>query len=151
MAISFKSFITDLCDAVAVASETLKSRNRRFLESYFDSRKDTDDGTDSYVPKSVLLEAPVVNDDGMAEKGKIEVTLLSLDSHASERIEKLTLHIDLQLFVDDGELKIDLGESKRRNKEASRGTLEITLSPDESPEGLQQLVSRYESLIRGQI
>lgn len=155
MAISFKSFITDICNAVATASQTLKNRNRQFLESYFDKQQATDNGTGShtplYSPKSVFIEAPAVNDEGIAEKDQIEIPLLSLASHSSEHIEKMTLNIDLQIFIEDGELKVDLGESRKKKKEASRGTLEITISPDESPEGLQQLVSRYENIIRSQI
>lgn len=155
MTVSFKSFIMGICDAVATASETLRNRNGQFLESYFNRQqevKDVNDGhAQSYIPKSVLLEAPAVDDDGMTVKEKVEVPLLSLVPHSSERIEKMTLNIDLQVFIEDGELKVDLGESKKGKKESGHGTLEITVSPDAPSEGLQQLVSRYESIIRSQI
>lgn len=137
-----------ICDSVSAASETLKDRNKQFLGNYF-TRVDQE-GQSVYKPKGVLIETPYVNDEGEVEKENVEVPFLSMVSHSSEQIERISLHLNLQVFEEDEVLKVDLDERKRHSR-ACQGTLEITISPKESSEGLEQLINKYETVIKGQL
>lgn len=149
MSISFKSLIMSICDSVAAASDTLRDRNEQFLASYFTREEKDEKSLDVYKPKSVLVETPYVNEEGAVEDENVEVPLLSMTSHSSEQIERFSLKLNIQAFVEDDVLKVDLEE--KRNRRACQGTLEITISPTQSPEGLEQLVNKYESVIKGQL
>jgi hypothetical protein len=152
MAISFKNFVSGICDAVASASEKLSNREQQLLDNFF--TKEIQDGTvasDKYVPKTVFLEAPVTNQDGSFSKGNIEIPLISLVSLSPTKMKKFDLKIDIQAFVENEELKIELANDKQRHSDLGKGTLEITISPDESSEGLKELLESYENVIKNQI
>jgi hypothetical protein len=154
MAVSFKSFVIGICDAVAAATESLSNQEDRFLDSFFSKTHDQSGDaslTEKYVAKTVKLEAPIVNDEGNIVKSDVEIPLVSLVSHASSKIDKFTLKIDLQAFVENDELKVELANAKLRNNDLGRGTLEITISPSESSHGLKTLVESYENIIKNQI
>jgi hypothetical protein len=153
MAISFKNFVSGICEAVASASEKLSNREQQLLDTFF-TKEIQEDGTaasDKYVPKTVFLEAPVTNQDGSISKGDIEIPLISLVSHSPSKMKKFDLKIDIQAFVENEELKIELANDKQRHSDLGKGTLEITISPDESPEGLKELIESYENVIKNQI
>lgn len=157
MSIRFKTFINALCESVAAASENLNNRGSQFVERFFEKKSESmSDGNDAksvYTPKTVLVKAPVVNDDdGQIISKDIDVPLLSLTSHSSNKIEKFTLKLNLQLYVEDEELMIDLSSSKHKVSDTTGyGNLEITISPDENADGLEQLIDNYTNVIINQI
>jgi hypothetical protein len=153
MAVSFKTFVMEICDAAAAASESLSNRSVQLLNTFFThpSGDASSSDNDKYVPKTVLLEAPVVDEKGEMTKADVEIPLLSLASPSSSKVEKLTFKIDLLAFVDNDELKVELTENKTHKGNSGCGTLEITLSPSESAEGLKELIESYENVIKNQI
>jgi hypothetical protein len=98
-----------------------------------------------------LLEAPVVDGKGEIMKTDVEIPLLSLVSQSSSKVEKLTFKIDLHAFVDNDELKVEVADNKIHRRDTGLGTLEITISPSESSEGLKELIESYENVIKNQI
>lgn len=157
MYIRFKSFISALCESVATASESLNNRSTQFIERFFEKRNggtsENPESKDVYIPKTVLLEAPVVNDDNNGEiiNKEIDVPLMALTPQASNKIEKLTLKLNLQLYIENEELMIDLSSTKHKDTDLGYGDLEITISPNEKAEGLEQLIDNYTNMIKNQI
>jgi hypothetical protein len=153
MAVSFKTFVMDICEAAAAASESLSNRSSQLLNTYFTRSSDDtgETGMAKFVPKTVLLEAPVVDGKGEIMKTDVEIPLLSLVSQSSSKVEKLTFKIDLHAFVDNDELKVEVADNKIHRRDTGLGTLEITISPSESSEGLKELIESYENVIKNQI
>jgi hypothetical protein len=53
--------------------------------------------------------------------------------------------------VDNDELKVEVSDNKIHRRDTGLGTLEITISPSESSEGLKELIESYENVIKNQI
>lgn len=157
MSIRFKTFINALCESVAAASENLNNRGSQFVERFFEKKSErVSDGNDAksvYTPKTVLLEAPVIKDDNSGEitNKEIDVPLMALTPQLSNKIEKLTLRVNLRLYVEDEEVMIDLNDPKLKDSDIGHGDLEITISPNENADGLEHLIDSYTNIIKNQI
>lgn len=155
MPIRFKTFIKAICESVASASESLSNRGSQFVNEFFEKQtsKDSDGLAQKEIltPKKVFLDAPIVDEDGEITDKEIAVPMLSLIPQTSNKIDKLTLKLNLQLYVEGEELMIDLSSSKHKGSDVGQGDLEITISPTENAEGLEQLIDNYTNVIRNQI
>lgn len=157
MSIRFKTFINALCESVAAASESLNNRGSQFVDRFFEKKSESisggNDAKPFYTPKTVLLEAPVIKDDNSGEitSKEIDIPLMALTPQISNKIEKLTLKLNLRLYVEDEDLMIDLSGSKHKGSDVGQGDLEITISPTENADGLEHLIDNYTNVIRNQI
>lgn len=103
-------------------------------------------------PKTVAMEYPRETANGM-ESVEIQVPLLTLAPLSMSQIEKATLIADFELEIINDEVQICFVDDKRRRRKdhATRGSLEITISPQEPSEGLKLLIEGYEKALKSQI
>jgi hypothetical protein len=104
------------------------------------------------TPKTVVMEYPRETENGM-ESVEVQVPLLTLAPLSMSKIEKATLIADFELEIVDDEVQICFIDEKRRRRKdhATRGSLEITISPQDPSEGLKILIEGYEKALRSQI
>ena len=105
-------------------------------------------------PRMVTVEYPNQTENGI-EYLNVEVPLITLSPITMSHIEKATLKANFEMEIVDDELQINFTNRERsafgkRNK-STRGQLEITIAPTESPEGLLQLIEGYEKVLKSQI
>ena len=116
---------------------------------------------ETYVPKTVRVNYPATFDFATPDNDKeykvistpVEVPLLTLVPISTCNIEKATLKANFKFDVVDDEVQIEFGKDKINNNETSTnfGSLEIVLSPTQTPEGLKALIESYENFLKRQI
>ena len=169
--ISFKSFVNAIHDAILTTNDALMDKNTDLLDKYFEEKTvgltDADkkpiyneDGSQKQKkvlePVSVVMDYPVIDDEGKQKNIDVHVPLITLIPVSTSQIEKATLTADFDMEIVDGELQIDFAGKKKsegllENSKTSKGTLEITISPQDTTDGLKQLIEGYETLIKRQI
>jgi hypothetical protein len=148
--ISVKHFIEAIQRAVSDAADVLADKNQALLEQYFNHQKD-ENGKDTLVARMVTMGVPETDDEGNIITRNVEVPLISLMPLNATRIEKATLSVDLRMSVNNGELTIHFPGDGLFTPKSSHGHLDIVLSPDTQPEGLQQVVDYYTDVLKRQL
>lgn len=159
--ISFKLFVEAVHNAIIEASNTLMDKNVGLLDKYFEEAPTNSDDTTgettgkSLSPKTVMLEYPTLNADGEVETTEIQVPLITMVPLSMSHIEKATLSADFDLEIVDDELQLNFprrsdGVFSKKGKRTT-GSLEIVIAPQESSEGMKQIVEAYESVLKRQI
>lgn len=142
------------------ASEAIE-KARKALQA---EEGDTEGGTDKLEgsaqipgrlsPKSVVVEYPHQTENGI-EFVEVHVPLITLSPMAMSHIEKATLTANFEMQIVDGELQLNFSDRSRggfsKKSKTSHGKLEITITPQESSEGLKQLIEGYENALKSQI
>lgn len=155
--ITLKQFIRAIHEAVLQASDSLMDKNIGLLDHYFEQSA-TDEKY--LVPKTVNLEFYSLSPEGKAQSSKVQVPLITLVPISIPRIERATLTTDFEMEVVDGELQIDFKGTKRRSSlgkmfgredEKRVGRLEITMTPQDTPEGIKLVVDAYEATLKRQL
>lgn len=105
-------------------------------------------------PKSVVVEFPQQTPNGI-EFVEVHVPLITLVPVAMSQIEKATISANFDIEIVNDEVQLNFtnkssGLSGRKSK-ATRGKLELTIAPQESSEGLRQLIEGYEKALKAQI
>lgn len=169
--LSFKSFVSAIHDAILKANDALMDKNTELLDKYFEQKTigvvDADkkpvydkDGVQQQKkilePISVVMDYPIIDDDGNQQNIDVHVPLITLVPISTSQIEKATLTADFDMEIVDGDLQIDFtGKQKSggvfKKTKKSKGNLEITISPQDTSEGLRLLIEGYETLIKRQI
>lgn len=169
--ISFKSFVNAIHDAILKANDALMDKNTDLLDKYFEEKTvgvvdnknnpvNDEDGNQKQKkilePISVVMDYPIIDDDGNQENIDVHVPLITLVPISTSQIEKATLTADFDMEIVDGDLQIDFagkGRSKGvfKKTKRSKGSMEITISPQDTSEGLKLLIEGYETLIKRQI
>jgi len=174
--ISFKSFVTAIHEAIIGASDALMDKNVGLLDKYFTETPKPQNTAGSgppgtarapgtpvapgtattLVPKTVTLEYPHLNAAGDVENLEVSVPLITLVPLSMSQIEKATLTADFDIEIIDGELQLNFtnrssGGIFHKKPETSRAKLEITITPQDTTEGLKQLVEGYEAILKRQI
>jgi hypothetical protein len=162
--IRFQAFIEAIHEAIISASDTLMAKNEGILDKYFDQT--THDVTDpttnvvssksTLVPKSVILEYPVLNADGKVDITEVHVPLITMVPLALSQIEKATLTAEFEMEIVDGEVQLNFTTIKagglfKKNPKTTTGKIEIVITPQESTEGLKQIVEGYEAILKRQL
>ena len=105
-------------------------------------------------PKSVVVEYPRQTENGI-EFIEVHVPLITLVPLNMPQIEKATLTANFEMEIVDGELQLNFSERNKggfsKRSKSTRGKLEITISPQETSEGLKKLVEGYEQALKSQI
>lgn len=166
--ISFSSFIKTIHSAIVESSDQITEKNLEIFNKYFEVN---DDGVEKkgkaikkayFTPKMVSLKFPqtseIVDRDGNIEyfmdEYQVEVPLVTLVPMKFCNIEKATFSTEFNMEVIDNDLKINFKKSIENDltDNGSRiGKLEISLTPQDTPEGLQALIESYESVLKRQI
>ncbi len=170
--INFKSFVLAIHNAILKANDALMDKNTDLLSKYFiETSVDVKDEENNIIvdengepekknilePVSVVLDYPVIDDNGDLQKTEIHVPLITLVPLSTSQIEKAVLKADFQMQIVDDELQMDFVErddSKNRffkNSKSSKGSLEIVISPQDTSEGLKLIIEGYETLLKKQI
>lgn len=103
-------------------------------------------------PKTVVMEYPQETENGI-EMTEVHVPLLTLSPMNFSQIEKATLTADFDIEIVNNEVQLNFTDTKtRKGKDnVTRGSLEITISPQESSDGLKQIIAGYEKALKSQI
>ncbi len=161
--ISFKSFVNAIHSAIINASDSLMDKNVGLLDKYFDEvtreNKDAETGetTSKTIldPKTVILEYPSINADGTEVMNEVHVPLITLVPLQMSQVEKAVVSADFEMDIVDGAIELNfvkrssLGFMKKPKKNMAK--LEITITPQDTSEGLKLLVEGYESILKRQI
>lgn len=152
--ISFKLFVEAIYRAVSEAADSLAKRNEELFDKYFYK---TSPGNVAEIGKQVLnprminLEYPMLNSEGKVVKGEIQVPLITIAPISTTKIEKATLTADFELGIVDEEVQINFSHAASQKSDTAYGRLEIVLSPQDPPKGLDLLVSGYNNILKRQI
>jgi len=168
--ISFKAFVTAIHDAILMANDALMDKNTELLNKYFKEKSvviydesgnpvNDNEGNpktkSTLEPISVIMDYPIIGDDGKPDNIEIHVPLITLVPLATSQIEKATLTADFDIEIIDNELNINFKNKKKeglfKNHKSSGNKFEITISPQNTPEGLSLLIEGYETLLKRQI
>ncbi len=169
--ISFKSFVTAIHGAILKANDALMEKNTELLNKYFEEKNAdvTDENGNPVIdsasgkpkqkkvlePVSVILDYPIINDDGKLQNVDVHVPLITIVPLVTSQIEKATLTADFEIDIVNNEVQINFEPKKSeglfsKNKTLT-GKFEITISPQDTPEGLRLLIEGYETMIKRQI
>lgn len=163
--ISFKAFVTAIHEAIIGAADALMDKNVGLLDRYFSEVPDTSvapgatapvPGATKLVPKTVTLEYPHLTAQGDVEKIGVAVPLITLVPLTMSRVDKavLTADFDIELVGDEVQLNFvnrSSGGMFSKKHETSPTRLEITITPQDTAEGLRMLVEGYEEVLKKQL
>lgn len=161
--ISFKSFINAIQEAIINASDVLMDKNVSLLDKYFVESPKQDSSTEdptaaakhTLVPKNVVLEYPHLNSAGDIENLEVSVPLITLVPLSMTKIDKATLTASFKMAMVNDEVQLDLGNDDkgflRKKPKTTWAKVEISFSPQETPEGYKLLVEGYEAILKKQI
>ena len=141
--------LTELRKAVNEASNVLQEKNMEILSKYFVQKKISESET-ACMPKTIRMDYPVATDDGKVVIKRVDVPLISLIPVTNSKVEKATFSIDFQMDDEDGDVKVSFPK-KRFGEVQHMSHLELTITPDEVPEGIVSIISKYNSMIQNQI
>ena len=116
---------------------------------------------ESLVPKTVRVNYPATFDYATPDNDKefktittpVEVPLLTLVPITNYNIEKATFTANFKFGVDKEKVMLDFSKDTIEDgaQLTNVGKLEITLSPQQTPEGLKALIESYENFLKRQI
>lgn len=168
--ISFKKFIQVIHTAILLSSEQIAEKNVNLLNKYFEERESKlldENGIEitrkSWVPKMVTLIYPQrIQTENNANptnfisfQEPVEVPLISLVPMEMCGIKKATFTTEFEMEVKQDELQIYFGKPDtslfKKNVKTNHGKLEITLTPQETTEGLRIITEGYENFLKRQI
>lgn len=168
--ISFKNFIQAIHAAILSSNEQIIKQNKSLLHDYFDETATEITDAQGQVttkttltPKTVTLTYPEKNevpdkdnqDNFSLVMTPVEVPLIALVPMTTCGIEKATFITEFQMQIIDNDLHLLFGKAPSSVLKKAPGTnfgkLEITLSPNETPEGLKLLSESYENFLKRQI
>lgn len=160
--ISFKSFINTIHDAILSASTSLMDKNLALLDNYFyetqEPATDSENPTDTKIllrPKTVVMEYPHPNAEGGVDNLEVSVPLITLAPINLSQIEKVTLTADFDMELQGEDVWLSMpsehGIGLFKKPRPNTTKLEITLTPQDTPEGLKMLVEGYEAMLKRQL
>lgn len=168
--ISFKKFIQAIHSAISISTEQIIEQNLGLFNKYFEETEvevvDDDGGVKSkktLVPKTVTLTYPITNEVPNNENSDnfsllmdpVEVPLISMVPMNICGVEKATFTTEFQMQIVQDELQIFFGKPTngmlKKTPATNFGKLEITLSPQETTEGLKLITESYENFLKRQI
>lgn len=168
--ISFKKFIQAIHSAILLSSEQIVKQNLSLLQEYFEEQevevaneKGEITTKKTLTPKTVTLTYPVQNqvpnnensDNFALVMAPVEVPLIAMVPMNNCGIEKAKFTTEFQMQIIQDELQILFGKPSSAMLKKTPGTnwgkLEITLSPQETAEGLRLITESYENFLKRQI
>lgn len=142
-------FLVELRKAVNDASNALREKNVEFFNSYFEEKKISDTET-VRIPKTVRMDYPVATEDGKVEIKRMDVPLIALIPVNNSKLGKATFSIDFQLDEEKGDVTVSFPR-KRFGEVQHLSHLEISIVPDDVPNGISTIIENYNGMIQKQI
>lgn len=135
--------------AFSDAKEAFQSENQQ---------KGSGNQVSSLKPKTVAMQFPEQTTDGTVMRN-VHVPLISLVPISMTQVSEVKFRANLELQVKDDVLQVGFlpsGATVSADDSNANGTttgayIEITISPQESSEGLKKLIMGYDSMLRGQM
>lgn len=161
--ISLKHFIKAIHDAIVNAHDSVLKNHEQVIEQFFDVRKVATDGESKegsveetrLVPKTVAVEFPSTDKEGKVTSMPVHVPLITLVPLSNARIEKAKISVEFDLEShqnEDNENVLELTFSKHGPGDSTKScTMELTIGPMESPDGVKILVEGYEAVLKRQL
>ncbi len=155
--LSLKSFIASIHDAILQASDSMMDKHLDLLERHFTAQPESGatGGQQILTPKMVTLEYHTADQSLNTVVRQVQVPLITLVPLVVPRIEKAVLAADFEMEIAGDEVQINFASPARRSMfgrpKRPIGRLEITLTPQETPEGLKAVVEAYERAVKAQV
>ena len=140
-----KDTVEKAMKAFTVAREAFQNENK----------KTTDKQSSSLKAKTVALQFPDQTVDGVIMRN-VHVPLISLVPISMAQVSEVKFKANLEIQIEDDELLVSFipsGTASEGKDISERGGsyIEITITPQETPEGLKKLIKGYDSMLRSQI
>lgn len=163
--IKMDALVHAIQSAVVGANSELQGQSQEFLDRFFlpvAGKEESDDepsSRDVLRPRYVTMEYPTETSKGIKTL-LVDVPLISLVPIVHSRIKEVTFRSALEVTnEEDGSLSISFpsGAAKKSgffSKENPAGhvaEVEIKITGDETPDGLQRLIEGYNRVLRAQI
>ena len=142
-------FLIELRRAVNEASVSLAKKSIELFDEYFERQNEAEPES-ARIPKTVRMNYPVMLEDDTVQMRTVDVPLISLVLLNSSKIGKATFSIDFQLDDENGEVTVSFPK-KRFGEIQHLSHLEISIVPDEVPQGVSSVVENYNDVIERQI
>lgn len=111
----------------------------------------------SLQPKTVTLQYPEQSSEGSFMRN-VEVPLITLIPVSMAQVSEVKFKTELELLIEDNNLKVSFpsaaassANSKEEKSTSRSSSIEITITPQQSSEGLRLLIEGYEKALRSQI
>lgn len=139
-------FLKLLHEAVNFASDSLLKKNQEIIESFF-SKVPCDDG-DYFTPKTIKMDYPTVDENDEIIQKEIEVPLITLIPLTTTKLEKTTFTFEFQISEKDNDVSISFNKGVFGN--GSNCKMELTITPDKNPEGINNIIDKYNKTLENQ-
>lgn len=139
-------FLKLLHEAVNFASDSLLKKNQEIIESFF-SKVSCDDG-DYFTPKTIKMDYPTVDENDEIIQKEIEVPLITLIPLTTTKLEKTTFTFEFQISEKDNDVSISFNKGVFGN--GSNCKMELTITPDKNPEGINNIIDKYNKTLENQ-
>ncbi|MCP4746311.1 MAG: DUF2589 domain-containing protein [Desulfobacteraceae bacterium] len=169
------TLVRTIHESVHAASDALMKKNLELLKLFFENdegssasdiydelRKSQSTMGQKLKPSTVVVQYPIVTNNEI-KLHDVHVPLITLVPISMAEITQVTFKTELEVTLENDELIVSfplnsssdnqtLPNEDGQNKEnLTNTTLEITLKPTTSPQGLLKLVEGYEKALRAQI
>jgi hypothetical protein len=155
--IGIEQFINTIHSAVLSANDALMKENLKLLDTYFEETDEVDKkkGRSALKAKTVALQFPEQTSNG-TEMRDIHVPLITLIPVSMAQVAEVKFRTNLEIQVEKNELLVSFPQVRSAAEQgatpaAQSSSIEITISPQQSSEGLKKLIEGYEKLLRSQI
>lgn len=154
--ILLKNFINTIHDAILAANDTLTDAHSGILERFFEEEIISDPDQESKTllkAKHITLNYPQITEQGVI-RHDIKVPLLALAPINCPTIDKVEFNSKFTIETNNGELNLNfnkLNESETSEASLRAGEIRITVTPQETPEGLKTLIDGYEKHLKSQM
>ena len=160
--IDLKQFVQAIHDAILLANNSLMDKNLDLLDKYFDkyyADPNIENDKNSYVPKTVILDYPLPtseNSGGNVTRTQVHVPLITMVPLSMSQIEKAVIRAQFEMEIINDELQLNFVSKKSGGlfggkKDDHHCEIEITISPQEMPDGLKVVVEGYDAMLKRQI
>lgn len=151
--INFSKLVEAINEATNIAHSSLLESHNDLMESYFEKKE----GNDNFQVKMVSINYPVKTHDNSIKNVAVDVPLITLVPFSTTRIEELKFTTNLEVALENNELLVSFSNEEENNnlfskkRKSSFAKVEIILKPNESTEGLKNVIEGYEKILRAQI
>lgn len=139
-------FLKVLHSAVNYASDSLLKKNQEIIESYF-TKVSSSEG-DCLSPKTIKMDYPIVGEDNVVIQKKIEVPLITLVPLTTSKLKKATFSFEFQIVEKDEDVSVFFNKGVFGN--GSNCKMELTIVPDENPDGIKCILEKYNKVLENQ-
>jgi hypothetical protein len=160
--IRIDQFINVIHGAVLSANDALRQENLKLLETYFEDtgeypltgKEGSENGTPQNLrAKTVALQFPELSEKGVVMRN-VQVPLIALVPVSMTKVSEVKFRSNVEIEVENDNLMMNF-RSRAPQGESTPGmtsaSIEMTITPQESSEGLKNLIEGYEKALRSQI